>query len=235
MRSFVMRLAVAVLVAVFVLLAITVSQAQAPAAQSSAASAASAPNRRPSTESSKSTRRLTSSLSKAAASSTAAAAPVTPAPAATPAPAPAAPAQPATVQANPTSDELLNACGMRLVKVFPQFGTPSDIEPVRNSTDPSGDTVIFIYGDGSWGLAMKNKAVFDCFFWGAWKDPVRGIRIGDSSDSTLKVLGTPMNTYKDNNGVLTSYEWYLKDLDIDFYADFDNTGKVDRIFCELTQ
>jgi hypothetical protein len=146
--------------------------------------------------------------------------------------APAAPAKPAAVKSKPTSEDILNACGSRLVKVFAQFGTPIDVSPTRNSDDPREDTVIFSYGD--WGFAIRNKTVEDCFFW-TWNDPVRGIKIGDTSDALVKVLGKPSISNKDGAGGLTGYGWNLKDLDATLYVDFDNNGKVDRIDCELNE
>jgi hypothetical protein len=72
-------------------------------------------------------------------------------------------------------------------------------------------------------IFWTNKA-----FWrhSDWKGPIRGIKIGDSRENVVKVLGNLPITVKDKEGVVTAYGYALKDLDAEFYADFDKDGKV---------
>jgi hypothetical protein len=133
----------------------------------------------------------------------------------------------------PTDDAVLNVIGDRLVRVFTQFGVPENVYPVRQDDNPDDDTVVFHYASDSYGFAIHNKTVSICFFWGAWTGTVKGIKIGDSRDAVVKVLGNPSVTLKDANGVITSYGWDLKDLDAKLYADFDANGIVNRVDAEL--
>ena len=130
----------------------------------------------------------------------------------------------------PSDDAIVNVCGANLAKLFTQFGTPADIIPYRGNT-PDNDGVNLNYGD--YGFNFRNKTVVTCFFWSTWKGTIQGIKIGDSRDAVVKVLGNPSVTLKDANGVITSYGWDLKDLDAKLYADFDANGIVNRVDAEL--
>jgi hypothetical protein len=122
-----------------------------------------------------------------------------------------------------TDATIINSCGGRLAKMFAQYGAPQDLRVKRGNT-PDQDDVLCDYG--SYGFRVRNKMIQICFFWSDWKGPIRGIKIGDSREDVVKVLGNPPITVKDKNGVVTAYGYALKDLDAEFYADFDKDGKV---------
>jgi hypothetical protein len=131
----------------------------------------------------------------------------------------------APAQGAPTDEAIINMCGGRLVKMFAQFGTPANVWAMRGST-PAEDDVFCHFG--SFGFRVRNKTINTCFFFSRWKGPIRGIKMGDSRDDVVKVLGKPSITVKDKNGVVTAYGYKLKDIDADFLADFDENGKVTK-------
>ena len=130
----------------------------------------------------------------------------------------------ATPAKDPVTDAtIINSCGDRLAKMFAQFGVPKDLSVKRGNT-PDEDDVLCHYG--AYGFRVRKKVIQICFFWSDWKEPIRGIKIGDSREDVVKVLGNAPITVKDKNGVVTAYGYVLKDLDGQFYADFDKDGKV---------
>ncbi len=122
-----------------------------------------------------------------------------------------------------TDATIIDSCGGRLAKMFAQFGTPQDLRVKRGST-PDMDDVLCDYG--AFGFRVRNKMIQICFFWSDWKGPIRGIKIGNSREDVEKVMGKAPITVKDKDGVVTAYGYALKDLDAEFYADFDKDGKV---------
>ena len=66
-----------------------------------------------------------------------------------------------------------------------------------------------------------------------WKGPIRGIKIGDSREDVVKVLGAASITFKDKDGNITAYGYELKELDAKFFANFDKDGKVWRVEVSL--
>ena len=122
-----------------------------------------------------------------------------------------------------TDATIINSCGGRLAKMFAQYGTPQDLRAKRGSM-PDMDDVLCDYG--AYGFRVRNKVVQICFFWSDWKGPIRGIKIGDTREDVVKVLGNPRITIKNKNGVVTTYGYNLKDLDVAFYVDFDKDGKA---------
>ena len=126
-----------------------------------------------------------------------------------------------------TDAAIIDSCGARLAKMFARYGTPSNILPMRGDT-PDEDDVLCDYG-GAYGFRVRDKVIRFCFFWADWKEPIRGIKIGDSRENVVKVLGTAPITVKDKNGVITAYGYRMKDLGVEFYTDFDKDGKVKRV------
>ena len=86
---------------------------------------------------------------------------------------------------------------------------------------------------GAYGFRVRNKVIRTCFFWADWKGPIRGIKIGDSREDVVKVLGKAPITDKDKDGVVTAYGYELKDLDSELFVNFDKDGKVWRVEVSL--
>jgi hypothetical protein len=131
-----------------------------------------------------------------------------------------------------TDATIINLCGARLSKLFAQLGPPENVRPERGDK-PEEDDVFFDYGAAGFGCKVRNKAVPVCFFFKDWKGTVRGIKIGDSREDVVKVLGNATTTVKDKNGVITAYGYDLKELDAYFFANVDETGKVWRVEVSL--
>ena len=125
-----------------------------------------------------------------------------------------------------TDATIIDICGGRLAKMFAQFGPPSHILAIRGDT-PDEDDVLCDYE--SYMFRVHDKVIRFCFFRTDWKGTIRGIKIGDSREDVVKVLGTAPITVKDKNGVITAYGYRMKDLDVQFHADFDEEGKVKRV------
>lgn len=107
---------------------------------------------------------------------------------------------------------------------------PGDLQVLRGDT-PAKDDVFCDYG--AYGFRVRNKAIRTCFFFSDWKGPIRGIKIGDSREDVVKVLGNVPTTAKDKNGVVTAYGYELKDPNADFFANFDKDGKMWRVEVNL--
>jgi hypothetical protein len=139
-------------------------------------------------------------------------------------------AQDATRKDSVTDATVINLCGGRLSKMFAQCGTPVDMKVKRGST-PAEDDVLCDYG--TYAFRVRDKLVRTCFLWIDWKGTVKGIKIGDTREDVVKVLGKPYIVEKDKDGVITDYGYDLKDLDADFFANFNKDGKVWRVEISL--
>lgn len=143
----------------------------------------------------------------------------------------AAAQQPAAVAKPAVTDEaVVEMVGGRLAKMFAHFGTPQDVWAQRGETEDE-DEVFFDYG--GFATKVREKTVRVCFFYQGWQGPIRGIKIGDSREDVVKVLGEPTTTVKDKNGVVTAYGYDLTDLDANFFANFHEDGKVWRVEVSL--
>ncbi len=140
---------------------------------------------------------------------------------------PTATAAPAAVVTQvPTDETILGLCGARLAMVFERLGVPEDL---RASGDKDGGVDLDY---GAFGLKIKNKIVTACFFWREWQGPVRGIKIGDSKEQVVKILGKHTNVFKYADGV-EDYGWNLKKENSILWAYFDKDGRVKKITAEL--
>jgi hypothetical protein len=106
----------------------------------------------------------------------------------------------------------------------------------RETSDPSAgspedDEVYCDYE--AYGFKVRNRIVRVCFFWEEWKGPIRGIKIGDSREDVVRVLGKAPTTVKDKDGVVIAYGYKLKDMGANFFANFDKNGKVVRVEVSL--
>jgi hypothetical protein len=137
----------------------------------------------------------------------------------------AAPAKDAVTDAT-----IINLCGGRLAKMFAQCGIPENIQVKRGDT-PDEDDVLCVYE--SYGFRVRDKVIRTCFFWSNWKEPIRGIKIGDTRENVVKALGKAPSVDKDKDGAITAYGYDLKDLDADFFTNFDKDGKVWRVEVSL--
>lgn len=129
-----------------------------------------------------------------------------------------------------TDEAVMNMVGGRLAKMFAVYGTPQDVWANRGSTEAMDD-VFFDYGP--FAFKVREKLVRVCFFFQGWEGPIHGIKIGDTREAVVKVLGEPSMTFKDKNGVVTAYGYELKDLDCNFFANFREEGKVWRVEVSL--
>ena len=130
-------------------------------------------------------------------------------------------------QAAPTDKAIIGIRGSAFAKVFAQFGLPGDITAVRRSTR-SKDGVLLDYG--AFGFLVRHKVVDACFFWSDWKGSIRGIKMGDSRENVVKVLGSkPRYTIRDKDNAITAYGYDLKGSDVCYFANFDDHGKLDKV------
>lgn len=125
----------------------------------------------------------------------------------------------------PTDAAIIDMCGGRLAKAFHQFGTPVDLL-ISRGDKPDDDSVFLDYGP--FGLEVRNKTVIGCYFYQEWKDTVKGVKIGDSREQVVKVLGNAPVTIKSKVG-LESFKYDLKDNDAEMYVDFDKDNKVRKV------
>jgi hypothetical protein len=128
-------------------------------------------------------------------------------------------------KADPTDTQVMSACGGRLARVFAQFGTPSDARVAD-----SKDAIILDYD--SFAFMVRDKTVRVCYFWSAWNGTVKGIKIGDTREATVKVLGAQKRADKNSDGV-DDYGWEMRDYDATLWVVFDKDNKVTRIQLEL--
>lgn len=126
----------------------------------------------------------------------------------------------------PTDEAVIKLCGARLANVFDQFGLPSDL---RASGDNDGGVDLDY---GAFGFKIKNKTAQACFFWTDWKGPVKGVKIGDSKDQAMKVLGANKHTFKHPDG-LEDYGWDLDSPNAILWLYFDKDGKVTKMDTEI--
>lgn len=126
----------------------------------------------------------------------------------------------------PTDDAVINLCGARLPNVFARFGLPEDL---RASGDNDGGVDLDY---GSFGFKIKNKTAMACFFWSVWKSPVKGVKIGDSKDQAVKVLGANKHVFKHLDG-LEDYGWDLNTPNAILWLYFDKDSKVKKIDTEI--
>lgn len=129
-----------------------------------------------------------------------------------------------------TDAAIIDSCGARLARMFAQFGAPSNLTVKRGGTVDEDD----VFCDyGPYGFRVRNKIIRTCFFFSGWTEPIRGIKIGQSRDDVVKVMGSPRITVKDKEGVITAYGYDLNELDAEFYANFGKDGKVWRVEVSL--
>ena len=131
-----------------------------------------------------------------------------------------------------TDAAIINLCGARFSKMFALLGTPSNIRVDRRDT-PEEDEVFCDYGTVGYGFEVRDKIIRTCYFFSAWKNPIRGVKMGFSREDVARVLGTAPIIVKDKNGAVTAYGYELKDLEAQFFANFDEGGKVWRVEVSL--
>lgn len=133
---------------------------------------------------------------------------------------------PAPVKKVDATDEMIiNARGGNLAQLFP-FGVPSIVIASRGPTKDDDDVV---FGYGTFLLRVHHKTITNCFFTNDWKGTIRGVRIGDSREAVVKILGKPRIVVKNKEGVETDYGYDLKSPDAILYTNFDADGKVKRV------
>ena len=128
-----------------------------------------------------------------------------------------------------TPEAIINMCGGSMAKMFAVYGAPGQLWADRGATEAEDDV---FFGYGAYGFKVRDKVVRVCFFFRAWKGPVRGVKIGDGLEDVVKLLGSPRTTVKDKNGAITAYGYELKDLNANFFANFKE-GKVWRVEVSL--
>jgi hypothetical protein len=127
----------------------------------------------------------------------------------------------------PITDEMIvNTCGGRLAMMFALYGTPQDVWADRGATEDEDDVYL---GYGAYGFKVRDRMVRVCFFFKGWEGPIRGIKIGDSREDVVRILGSPRMTVTNKDGVVTAYGYELNNLDANFFANFHEDGKVWRV------
>lgn len=127
-----------------------------------------------------------------------------------------------------TDEAIVNACGGDLTNLY-KFGVPNHIVATRGDM-PEEDDVLFRY-DGGFILRVHFRTITTCFFLKDWEGPIRGMKIGDSREGVVKVVGKPRSVITDKDGVETDYGYDLKrgDDTIGLWVGFDEDGKVRRV------
>ena len=130
-----------------------------------------------------------------------------------------------------TDATVINLCGGRLAKMFAQCGTPVDISVKRGDT-PAEDDVLCNYG--AYAFRVRDKLVRVLLYMGGLEGHDQGSqdrrqprRRGESARARPR-LPTRTRTAR-----VTAYGYDLKDLDADFFVNFDKDGKVWRVEISL--
>jgi hypothetical protein len=121
---------------------------------------------------------------------------------------------------------VINLCGNHLTKMFLQCGTPLNVVPIRGDTEDD-DEVICDYG--SYMFRVRNKMIRHGFFLKDWPGPILGVKMGDSREEVLKILGKPSMTFKNKEGVITDFGFDMKELGVQVFTKFDEEGKMKRV------
>jgi len=130
----------------------------------------------------------------------------------------------------PTDMAIIKSCGSDLATMFAKFGQPSDVVPARGDTVEM-DRVLCDYD--TFMFSFRDQKIRGAFFRNGWTGSIMGIKIGNTREAVVKVLGAAPETYKDKDGVITDYGYPMKDLGVEFYANFDaKTGKLIRVEIE---
>jgi len=125
----------------------------------------------------------------------------------------------------PAADAVLSLCGARLAKVFDRVGVPEDVE--ASGDDDGGVDLDY----GAFGFKIKDKTATACFFWKDWKEPVKGVKFGNTKDQVIKILGATKRVFKHKDG-LEDYGWDLKEPDAVLWVFFDKDDNVKEIDAE---
>jgi hypothetical protein len=129
----------------------------------------------------------------------------------------------------PSDAAVIGMCGGRLAKVFHDFGTPVNVFVIRGNK-LADDSVALDFG--TFSLNVRNKTVVSCFFFKEWSGAIKGIKIGDSREQVIKVLGDKFGASKNKEGV-DDVSYDIKDNDALFWVDFDKDNKVVKVEIQL--
>lgn len=125
---------------------------------------------------------------------------------------------------------IIQSCGYDLATLFAKFGQPSDLVPARGEKVEM-DRVLCDYE--TFMFSFRDQKIQGAFFREGWKGSILGIKIGDTREAVVKVLGTAPEIFKNKDGVITDYGYPRKDLGVEFYANFDaKTGQLIRVEIE---
>lgn len=134
-----------------------------------------------------------------------------------------------STQKAPTGDDIVQACGSRLAKMFARFGYPENVTPLRRSK-PELDRVLLTYG--KFAFESRDRTVQACLFYSDYTETVRGIKIGEPRQQVEKVLGTEHKVEKGSQSD-QDLGYAMKNLDATFWVDFDKDDKVRMIEVQL--
>ena len=138
--------------------------------------------------------------------------------------------QAAPARTPPADIAIIKSCGCDLATMIARFGDPSDVVPRRGDKEDL-DSVLCDYD--TFMFSFRDQKIRGAFFRKTWKGLIMGIKIGDTREAVVKVLGTPPDIYKNDDGVITDYGYPMKNLGVKFYANFDaQTGKLIRVEIE---
>ena len=84
------------------------------------------------------------------------------------------------------------------IRVRHQNSALSKIVVAKRGSTPDEDDVLFEFGTFMVCIA-PNQRISTCFFLKTWKGPVRGIKMGDTREDVVKVLGPASIIFKDKH------------------------------------
>ncbi len=128
----------------------------------------------------------------------------------------------------PKPDDVVNMFGQSLATIFEKFGAPNDL----TVEDPKSKSPGVNFDYGKFGFVVHDKKVTMCFFWGAWKEPVLGVKIGSTADEIVKALGKPNLDITNANGT-SMMTWNRADGKSKVSITFDKNHTSDGLYLEL--
>jgi hypothetical protein len=132
----------------------------------------------------------------------------------------------------PRDTDIIEMVGGRIAKMFAQYGTPESLYAQRSEESPELDVVIVEYTDFS--FSVRGKTVGVCHFERTWKGEIKGIRIGDTRNQVVKVLGEDfeLSEVANRDGVFDC-KWDLAELDARLWVIFDKEDKATLVQVQL--
>lgn len=132
-----------------------------------------------------------------------------------------------------TPQQLEDTIGSKLSQLVPKYGAPKDVGSSR-STRPEAeryrvndDCVQFGYGD--YGFLANFDIIQGCVFFPGWTKPVHGVKLGDTIDGAIRVLGNQYTQGKKPVDPAQFYSWKLPEGSRNILVYYDKDKRIDRI------